>query len=139
MKKIALFALLLALASACQDNEEARRNLIGRWSYDVEGILNSARMQNPTENEMAIVQGAMSIYKDAVFEFGEDGTLIVITNGIEQRGTWELADDGSQLYINLSGQGQPNDILELSEKRLVLAPIPESGLFYRRIFIPAPR
>lgn len=79
----------------------------------------------------------MSIYEDAVFSFVEDGTLLVVTNGIEQSGTWEMSSDGRQLTINLSGQDQPNDILELTSRKLVLAPIPEVGLFYKRIFVPA--
>ena len=117
-----LLALLPALFHSCTDNQQARKTLIGNWSYDAKSILDSARLLNPTENQMAMVEGAMSIYKDAVFSFVEDGTLLVVTNGIEQSGTWEMSGDGQQLTINLSGQDQPNDILELTSRKLVLAP-----------------
>ena len=138
MKKIAFLVLLLSVIySSCVDNKPPGKYLTGSWSYDVQSILDSARLMNPSENEMAMVEGAMTIYKDAVFEFQESGGLVVVTNGIEQTGTWSMSSDGKQLTINLSGQGQPNEILELTEKRLVLAPIPEIGLFYKRIFVPA--
>ncbi|MCB0560838.1 MAG: hypothetical protein H6573_24535 [Lewinellaceae bacterium] len=137
MRIFSFFALLLLLLSACKDNEDARQTLIGSWSYDAQAILDSLRIQEPTESEMAMVQGAMTIYKDAVFDFKEDGTLMVVTNGIEQSGTWEMSSNGKQMTINLSGQGQPNDILELTHERLMLAPIPEAGVFYKRIFVPA--
>ena len=137
MRKFLLLALLPALLHSCTDNQQARKTLIGKWSYDAKVILDSARVLNPTENQMAMVEGAMSIYEDAVFSFVEDGTLLVVTNGIEQSGTWEMSSDGRQLTINLSGQDQPNDILELTSRKLVLAPIPEVGLFYKRIFVPA--
>ena len=138
MRIFAFIALLLLLLSAsCTDNEHSRETLIGSWRYDTEAILDSLRIQEPTENELAMVQGAMTIYKDAVFDFKEDGALIVVTNGIEQSGTWEMSSNGKQMTINLSGQGQPNDILELTHERLMLAPIPEAGVFYKRIFVPA--
>ena len=137
MRKFYFFALLMAALFACTQNEQARETLTGSWRYDTQAILDSLRVRQPSETELAMVEGAMTIYKDAVFKFKEDGSLIVVTNGIEQTGTWEMSSSGRQLTINLSGQGQPNDIMELSEQRLVLAPLPEAGVFYTRIFIPA--
>jgi len=136
MRKFTLLVLLPAILYACGNGELAKQKLIGSWRYDVQSILDTVRAHNPSETEWAMVEGVMTIYKDAIFDFQEDGTLIVVTNGIKQDGTWEMSADGRQLSINLSGPGKPNDVVELTADRLTLAPIPDMGLFYKRIFIP---
>ena len=128
MKPLTFFALLLIFLSACSDKEPSSQSLVGSWRYDTEAILDSVRVQNRSESEMAMVQGAMSIYQDAIFNFQEEGELSVVTNGIKQSGTWAFSANGKQLTINLSGQGQPNE---------VLGTIPPSGAVLFRWFPPA--
>ncbi|MCG8329728.1 MAG: hypothetical protein MI974_18680 [Chitinophagales bacterium] len=137
MKNILIVGIMAVLLSACQSNEQATQTIIGQWKYDGDAIM--AEMQNQegiTDQDIMVVQAAMGLYKTAVFEFKEDGTLNMITDRATQVGKWHLSDDAETLFMNMSGTDQPNGITALSEEKMVLAPSPESGIKYTRILVP---
>jgi Tfp pilus assembly protein PilV len=138
MKKYILLSALAILAMSCTNNEAARQIIIGKWKYDTQAILESTRTRNDiSNNEIQMVEGTMALYATAVFDFQEDGTLQLDVNGTRQMGTWKLSANAKVLYLNLSGQDQPNDIAELTEQRIVLPYSKEEKIMYTRILIPA--
>ncbi len=138
MNKTFFLTLLVAFSYACTSKSYEPEDVIGSWKYDTAAILSSVDPANVEENKMQLLQRTMSLYKDAIFLFEENGTLSIETNGIHLWGKWRLSLDGSQLIFNLSGKDMVNDITELASTRMILAPIPERGIFYPRIFVPAP-
>ena len=138
MKRLCIIVLLSALAFACSsDNEEARQLILGSWKYDTQAILDQLAQLNIGEQEKQSIKGTLMIYKDALFTFGADSTLVVASSVIKQYGSWKMSKNGKTLFLNLSGQDQPNQVSELGPNRLVLAPDPSKGLSYTRIFIRA--
>ena len=137
MKKYILLSLMAILAVACTNNEQAKQVLIGKWKYDTAAILEEIRnREGVTNQEIMMIEGTMALYATAVFEFQEDGTLQFEANGAKQMGTWELSGNAQTLYLNLSGENQPNEVAELTEQRVVLPYSPEQGILYTRILIP---
>ena len=132
-----VMALLATLIFACsKGNENARQLIIGQWKYDTQAILDDANKRNMSDQDKLLVQGTMAVYKDAVFNFKADSTLVIISNGINQFGSWKMSENGKTLFLNLSGQDQPNTVSSISSGRIVLAPDPQRGIRYSRIFIP---
>lgn len=139
MMKYSLIALLaILLSTACTNNEAARQTLIGKWKYDTQTILQDIKKRDDlTTQQIMMVEGSMALYATATFEFHEDGDVDLETNGAKQLGTWKLNNNGDVLFMNFSGQDQPNNIKELSEERFILAADQDQGILYNRVFIPA--
>lgn len=137
MKKYTLIALLPLLFLACSNNEADRQLIIGKWKYDTDTILEEMRQRDDlTDQDINVVEAIMGVYQNAIFDFQEDGTLSLELKSVPQMGKWELSGDSKNLILNLSGRDQVNPVQELSEDRIVLAPIPEQGIQHTRIFIP---
>jgi len=137
MKKYTLIALLPLLFLACSDNEATRQIIIGTWKYDAAAILKEMRERGDlTDHDISVVEATMGVYQNAIFNFQDDGTLRLELKGVPQLGKWELSSDSKNLILNLSGRDQVNPIQEISEQRIVLAPLPEQGIQHTRIFIP---
>lgn len=137
MKRLMVMALLATLIFACsKGNENAGQLIIGQWKYDTQAILDDANKRNISDQDKQLVQGTMAVYKDAVFNFKADSTLVIVSNGINQFGSWKMSENGKTLFLNLSGQDQPNTVSSISSGRIVLAPDPQRGIRYSRIFIP---
>lgn len=130
-------AAMIFFGCTPQNNEEARQLIIGQWKYDTKAILEDVAQRKVSDQERAVVQGVMAVYQDAIFDFQADSTLLVMSNGIYQYGNWKLSKNGKSLYLNLSGQDQPNTIQELNPNHIILSPDPQRGIPYTRIFIPA--
>lgn len=139
MNKVTILALLPLFFFGCSraSVDDARQLLVGQWKYDTEAILNDVGQRELSEQERIVVQGVMAVYKDAVFSFNPDSTLVIMSGGITQYGSWAVGNNGKSLTLNLSGQDQVNTISELGSGRIILAPNPERGIPYSRIFIPA--
>jgi len=138
MKKILCLALLVSLLAACQNNEEERQIIIGKWRYDPVAIVQDARERGLPSVRIQAIEGAMSIYQNFVFDFKEDGTLIMNSpNSSPISGTWRLTPDGEKMAISLSSEGVPGKLVELSEERIIISSEQDSTLQFTRIFIPA--
>lgn len=138
MKKILCLALLVSLLAACQNNEEERQIVIGKWRYDPVAIIEDARERGLPEVRVQAIQGAMTIYQNVIFDFKEDGTLIMESPSSSPiSGTWRLTPNGEKMAISLSSEGVPGELLELSEERIIISSKQDSTLQFTRIFIPA--
>ncbi|HKK80511.1 MAG TPA: hypothetical protein VJ933_12825 [Phaeodactylibacter sp.] len=136
-KKLLLFALVATILSACSNNEEVRQQIIGKWRYDTEAIVEDARSRNYSEAKLGSVQSAMLLYQYLVFDFQEDGTLVLESPTAPPiSGTWKLSDDAEELTISLSQEGHPGKLTEASEDRLVIETNNNPNLHFTRIFIP---
>lgn len=138
MMKYSLFALIPFLLLACSGkNEEVKQQLTGKWKYDAQAIIEKARTQeNLTDSDVTVIEGAMGLYKDAVFNLKEEDQLELVIRGASQVGTWNITDNGKVLVLNLNGQDQRNPIESISSSMFVLKPVPELGIKHQRIFVP---
>ncbi len=138
MKKILCLALLVSLLAACQNNEEERQIIIGKWRYDPVAIIQDARERGLPSVRVKAIEGAMSVYQNVIFDFKEDGTLIMDSpNSSPISGTWRLTSNGEKMAISLSAEGVPGKLVELSEERIIISSEQDSTLQFTRIFIPA--
>lgn len=141
MKQRALYLSILLFATiySCSDTEQVRDQIVGRWQYDTETILAQVKAdQSIPHSQYQMVESAMSIYQTAVFDFQEDGTLILESPGGDQVGTWNLSENGKEVSINFSGEDQPNRITALTETQFTLEALPDGPeILYPRIFIAA--
>lgn len=132
-----LFALITIVLSACSNYEEVRQQIIGKWRYDTEAVVEDARRRNYSEQRVANVQAAMMLYQYLVFDFQEDGTLILESPTAPPiSGTWKLSNNAEELTISLSQEGHPGKLTEVSQDRLVIGTNNNPNLHYTRIFIP---
>jgi hypothetical protein len=138
MKKILCLALLVSFLAACQNNEEERQIIIGKWRYDPVAIIQDARERGLPSVRVKAIEGAMSVYQNVIFDFKEDGTLIMDSpNSSPISGTWRLTSNGEKMAISLSAEGVPGKLVELSEERIIISSEQDSTLQFTRIFIPA--
>jgi uncharacterized lipoprotein len=136
-KNLLLFAFVVTILSACGNHEEVRQQIIGKWRYDTEAIVEDAKARNYTEQRVAVVQSAMQLYQYLVFNFQEDGTLILESPTAPPiSGTWELSSDAEELTISLSQEGHPGKLAEVSEERIIIETNDNPDLHFTRIFIP---
>lgn len=106
------------------------RLLARQWFLDesvipavVESVLDNVRKQSP--EQAAQLEGQKEILAQGLlastFEYKNDGTYKVITFGQLHTGVWKLSDDGKRiLKVDADGEESSNDILELTEQRLVV-------------------
>lgn len=136
-KKLLLFALVATILSACSNNEEVRQQIIGKWRYDAEAIFEDARSRNYSDDKLGSIQSAMVLYQHLVFDFQEDGTLVLESpSAAPISGTWKLSEDAEELTISLSQEGHPGKLTEVSEERLVVETNNNPNLHFTRIFVP---
>jgi hypothetical protein len=136
-KKLLLFALVATILSACSNNEEVRQQIIGKWRYDTEAVVEDARSRNYSDAKLSGVQSAMLLFQHLVFDFQEDGTLILESPTAPPiSGTWKLSEDAEELTISLSQEGHPGKLTEVSEERIVVETNNNPNLHFTRIFIP---
>lgn len=137
MKKLLLFALVATVLSACSNHEEVRQQIIGKWRYDTEAIVEDARARNYSDEKVGAVQASMSLYQFLVFDFQEDGTLVLESpTAAPISGTWNLSSDAEKLTISLSHEGHPGNLIEASDERIVVGTDGNPDLHFTRIFIP---
>lgn len=116
------------------------RLLARQWRLDetvipqvVESVLDNVRKQSPEQaaqlegQKEALAQGL----RGSTFEYKGDGTFKVSTFGQLRTGTWKLSDDGKRiLKVDSDGEESANDILELTENRLVVLNNDKQRLVY---------
>jgi hypothetical protein len=137
MKKLLFFALLAVVLSGCGNYDEVHDQIVGKWRYDTQAIVDDARSQNLPDAKVASVEAAMNLYQFLTFDFQEDGTLLLESpSAAPISGTWKLSSDATELTISLSQEGHPGLLTEVSDKRMVVETNNNPNIHFTRIFIP---
>lgn len=119
---IAVIAVCL-FVSAC-GGKSPEQMMVGKFK-----ITDITTDQNLNDNDRAAVQQFMEELKqNSSYEHKSDHSLILIINGLEQHGTWELLGDDLQLQYCLEGQSViKQEIKELTDSYFVLTTRDEIG------------
>lgn len=96
--KFNLFPLFIVLAvfitmGACRENAKAKL-LINKWKVlEVQFEINL-----PDESKAAFLPLIEQLKRTSYFKFASDHSFEIFTMGITTHGTWELSDDGTELF-----------------------------------------
>ena len=63
------------------------------------------------------------IESDIFFEFKEDGALVFTDSGKNIDGTWALSEDGKELTMNLAGNTDIFEVLEVTDEAMKIRKI----------------
>lgn len=135
--KQSLFVIVLFLLAACSNtsNEAVKEKVIGKWQYDATAMMEIFEEQNPSSDELMMIQQFITRHQNDIYDFqAEDVLIFTPVVGTQISGTWGLSPDGEQLFLNLGRQGQPNPIGEITDQRMVLIADSTSGVRYTRVF-----
>ncbi|MFC3417615.1 lipocalin family protein [Algoriphagus hitonicola] len=139
-KVYVILAFSLFWSAPIQENPD----LIGKWQlvyFDgIEQIRQSSRYRNaPAEAKQDMEYRIANRLENTVYEFMEEDSLVFTDYGqkgiVQKRVKFEVGED-QVLHIFEENQTRKAKIIELTENRLVLEPISESGVLGKLIFEP---
>ena len=139
MRFFAMLCVGIFLTACASENPmvQMRNDLCRKWKYDIEAIRAEAYSKTITVSEQEYLEGALEAFENGYVEFKTDGTLILSNTGTAtMEGTWDFADEGKMLKMNIYQRDDFAPIEQLSPERLILGKQSNSVVF-RRIFIPA--
>lgn len=109
MKKI-IFLLLVSFTVGLISCKSKPKDLIVK-KWKITDVL-IPDMPLPDSVKATLMKGTM--------EFTKDGKMTITGMGNDQTGTYTLSEDGKTLFVVSNGKTDSNEILELTESKLVL-------------------
>jgi len=122
--KFNLFSLLIILAvfitmGACRENAKAKL-LLNKWKV----LEVQFEMNLPDESKAVFLPIIEQLKRTSYFKFASDHSFEFFTMGITTSGTWELSDDGKELFTI--------DVKTNREEKIIIEKLTSDTLIFSR-------
>jgi hypothetical protein len=117
-------------AQASLPTGEVAQKLMRTWKPDesmipqmVEDVIENVKKQNPEQAKQLEAQKDMigQMLAGVTIEYKKDGTFFMDIPSAPQQGSWKLADNDKKIIrIDETGKESTNEIIELTDKKLVV-------------------
>lgn len=116
---LAMLLLMFVFAIGCSTPSPTDL-IVGKWQLDSLSIKPGAvLMDSDSFDFYENVEGLMA--SNLVFDFLENRNLITSQIGYEERGSYQILTDPTQLSFEFNGQNRSTDLVTLTEEQLVFS------------------
>lgn len=118
-----------ATTQASSPTGETAQKLMRTWKPDesmipqmVNDVIENVKKQNPEQAKQLEAQREMlaQMLANITVEYKQDGSFLMDIPTAPQKGTWRVVDDKKIVRTDEAGKESTNEILEISDKKLVV-------------------